>query len=208
MIRWIKTIIRYTGIIVLHFLLLPPARILRLIHSGYRALWLISERGYDARDNGYWFYRYLRTDHPEINAYYVITKDSADRDRVSFGRKTVPYGSLRHFLMYYAADYLIGTHVQPAAPGTWTFYRLSRYGIRARGRQVFLQHGITINNVKHLHYPGLRINLFLCGARPEYEHIQSDFGHPEGVVQYTGFPRYDALYGADQREREILLMPT
>ena len=44
----------------------------RCCSAKYRELWLVCERGNDARDNGYWFYRYLKEKHPEINARYVI----------------------------------------------------------------------------------------------------------------------------------------
>lgn len=45
----------------------------------YRHLWLISERGTDAQDNGLYFYRYLRREHPEVNACYLLSEDSPDR---------------------------------------------------------------------------------------------------------------------------------
>ena len=35
----------------------------RAFIPAYRGIWLVGERGTDARDNGYWFYRYLRTQH-------------------------------------------------------------------------------------------------------------------------------------------------
>ena len=44
----------------------------RALNSKYRNLWLISERGNDAGDNGYWLYRYLKENHTEINCAYVI----------------------------------------------------------------------------------------------------------------------------------------
>ncbi|WP_217277236.1 hypothetical protein, partial [Paenibacillus dendritiformis] len=44
----------------------------------YDNLWLICERGDDARDNGYSFFNYLREHQPEINAYYLISKDCDD----------------------------------------------------------------------------------------------------------------------------------
>ena len=43
-----------------------------------KKIWLINERGWDAGDNGLVFYKYIKKVHPEINAYYVITKDSYD----------------------------------------------------------------------------------------------------------------------------------
>lgn len=37
-----------------------------------QGLWLVSERGTDARDNGYWMFRYIKQHHPEISAKYII----------------------------------------------------------------------------------------------------------------------------------------
>ena len=48
-----------------------------------KKVWLVSERGYDARDNGYHMFKYLRKEHPEINAWYLITRDSHDLDKVA-----------------------------------------------------------------------------------------------------------------------------
>ena len=203
-----KTLIRYTACCVLFAASAVPAALLRRFHPRYQRLWLVGERGYDARDNGYWFYRYLCTAHPEIHACYVISDDSADREKVTSIGKTVRTGSFRHYLMYHAADVLIGTHVQPAAPDIWAFYRLAHGGIRAKGKQVFLQHGVITNNIDHLHYPALHIDLFVCGAKPEYDCVSAQYGHPEGVVRYLGLARYDGLYHAGDADRMILVMPT
>ena len=203
-----KTYGKYVKYLFLYFILFVPARILRRFHARYHMLWLIAERGYDARDNGYWFFSYLTRFQPQINACFVISKNSPDREKVASLGKTVESGSILHHLMYLAADYCVGTHVQPAAPDPWAYYRMGKYGLRAKGCQVFLQHGIIINDIKHLHHPALRIDLFVCGAKPEYEHISSAYGHPEGVVRYLGLSRYDTLYRMHRREREILVMPT
>ena len=204
----LKSLIRVAACCFLYAASYIPSRLLRRFHPRYQRLWLVAERGYDARDNGYWFYRYLCTAHPEINSCYAISDDSADREKVASLGKTVKTGSFRHYLMYQAADYLIGTHVQPAAPNVWIFYRLTRIGIRARGQQVFLQHGVITNHIEHLHYPKLHIGLFVCGAKPEYDCVSEQYGHPEGVVRYLGLARYDALFQAGDAKREILVMPT
>lgn len=88
----------------------------RCCSAKYRELWLVCERGNDARDNGYWFYRYLKEEHPEINARYVIETESADRAKIEALGGMVPRGSFSHYLAYYCADFLVGTHVQPCAP--------------------------------------------------------------------------------------------
>ena len=46
----------------------PVAFVLRKTNKEYKGLWLVMERGFDARDNGYWFFRYLREHQPQINA--------------------------------------------------------------------------------------------------------------------------------------------
>lgn len=49
------------------------ASVLKVTNPRYRHVWLVSERGREARDNGYHYFAYLRQAHPEINAVYVAT---------------------------------------------------------------------------------------------------------------------------------------
>lgn len=65
---------KYLRELVLYIVLLPAS----LIYNKNRKVYLVSERGTDARDNGYHFFKYLRRQHPEIEAYYVIDKSSPD----------------------------------------------------------------------------------------------------------------------------------
>ena len=180
----------------------------RCCSAKYRELWLVCERGNDARDNGYWFYRYLKEKHPEINARYVIETDSADRAKIEALGGMVPRGSFSHYLAYYCADFLVGTHVQPCAPDLILFYHLAGKGIRARGKQVFLQHGIIKDEMEWLHRKNMYMDLFVCGAKPEYEYIRDTFGYPEHVPQYVGLARFDNLIRAERKEKMILVMPT
>ena len=138
----------------------------RALSPAYRSIWLVGERGTDARDNGYWFYRYLRTQHPELRAYYVITADSPDAEKIAALGGAVQRCSFRHYLLYYCADYLAGTHVQPCAPDLMVHYHLAAKGIRARGKQVFLQHGVIKDEMQWLHRGNLYLDLFVCGAKP------------------------------------------
>lgn len=198
----------YLKELLLMIVLRPAAFVMRKISPGYRDLWLIGERGNDARDNGYWFFRYLSETHPEINSCFVISPGSADYKKVASLGKTVRKGSFSHYLKYYAADYLISTHVQPASPDLMIYYHLAQKGIRARGKQVFLQHGITKDMMEWLHGDKLYIDLFMTGAKPEYDFILENFGHREGVVKYPGFCRFDNLIRAKSPKKMILLMPT
>ena len=164
--------------------------------------WVISERGIDARDNGLHFYRYMKREHPEQKVYYIITKDSADYERVK--DDAIEYKSLRTLWLAMTAQKFISAHIFPTSMP----YRGGRIlNQTLRKKFYFLQHGIIKNDHPPLHADHISMNLFVCGAMPEYRFISSTFGFEEGVVRYTGLARYDAL--ADyQTKRQILLMPT
>jgi hypothetical protein len=208
MLNKLKRLPVYIKNVFLLAVLWPVAAVLRRTSSGYRHLWLVMERGFDARDNAYWFFRYLRERQPQINACYVIDKSSPDFGKVAQLGRTVSWRSLRHYLMYLAADMLISTHVQPAAPDLMAYYHMRQVGIRPRGKQIFLQHGIIKDEMKWMRYPTMKVDFFASGGKLEYDYLVSEFGFPEGVIQYTGLCRFDNLIRENETSREILVMPT
>lgn len=197
----IRTLLESIYTIVKCYLLFPVA----LWKYRGRVIWLVSERGTDARDNGYHFYKYLREQHPEIEAYYVITEDSADRDRVAALGDVVRHGSLQHYLMFVAAEYKISTHILGFVPNLRFSARLVKL-LPRKGNRVFLQHGVTKDDMQVLYREKTDLNLFICGAKIEYDYVAANF-HYTDEVKYTGFARYDALHNA-QEKHQILLMPT
>ena len=208
MLHKLKRLPVYLKNVFLLAVLWPAAAALRRTNKSYRHLWLVMERGFDARDNAYWFFRYLRERQGQINACYVIDPASPDYSKVAQLGETVAWRSLRHYLMYLAADLLISTHVQPAAPDLMAYYHLRRIGIRPRGKQIFLQHGIIKDEMKWMRYPSLKVDFFASGGKLEYDYLVSEFGFPEGVVQYTGLCRFDNLIRGNVPSNEILVMPT
>jgi len=165
--------------------------------------WVISERGKDARDNGYHFYSYLKKHHPEIKTYYIIDKKSADYEKVK--DDAVQYGSVKNYWVVATCKKLVSSHYALCVPniGTKLFVTCGLHN-----KFHFLQHGIIMNFPSFLHEKNAPMKLFCCGAQPEYEWIKSRFGHAEKVVQYTGLARYDALNSVSEPKRQILVMPT
>ena len=208
MLYKLKRLLVYLKNVFLLLVLWPVAALLRRTSKAYSHLWLVMERGFDARDNAYWFFRYLMERHPEINACYVIDPASPDCEKVSKLGKTVAWRSIRHYLMYLAADMLVGTHVQPCAPDLMAYYHLRQIGVHARGKQIFLQHGIIMAEMKWMRYPTMKVDFFASGGRMEYDYLVSEFGFPEGVIQYTGLCRFDNLIRCNHPSNEILVMPT
>ncbi|MGN0996566.1 MAG: CDP-glycerol glycerophosphotransferase family protein [Candidatus Ventricola sp.] len=199
----IKRMIEYIGLLAKHVLLKPVARAL----YGRKHLWIISERGTDARDNGYFLFRYLCRQHPEQPVYYVISKASADYPRVAALGHAVQKDSLLHWLLFLAADVRISTHKNGAVPsGNWR-YKAFVNARETKGRRVLLQHGVTKDDMKELYRSAAGFSLFICGAKPEYDYVLSRFGYSEAEVRYTGFARFDGLHDLEIK-RQILIMPT
>ena len=164
--------------------------------------WVLHERGTDARDNAYFFYRYLKENHPEKKIYYVIDRNSSDYQKVK--EDAVDFGSLKNYWAIATAEKIISTHCNKGLPHmNPKLFRL----FKLNQRFYFLQHGITKDNVPMLHFDQTGVRFFACGAKPEYDYICNEFGYPPGVVRYTGFARYDTLQGV-KTKRQILIMPT
>lgn len=175
----------------------------RFVH---RNVWLVCERKEDARDNGYWFYRYLCEKHQEIEAVYAIDKKSPDYMKVATLGKVIEFGSLKHWIYYWSAQKNISSQKE-GKPNAALCYVLEIY-LNCRRNRVFLQHGIIYNNLRWLYYDVTKMNLFICSAIPEYEYIKSHFGYPDENVQLCGLSRYDNLVKNHITKRQILIMPT
>ncbi len=173
----------------------------------YRRLWLIAERGIDARDNGYYLFRHITQNHSEINAAYIITEDSPDRERVSKLGHVIRHGGFEHFLALVLSEVKISTHIMGYTPYIDLFVRLDKIGL-VKGKKIFLQHGIIKDNLTYLYSDNVNIDLFVCSAKPEYDYVKKFFGYKENVVRMLGLCRYDDLRKIDSPSRRILLMPT
>ena len=172
-----------------------------------RNFWLISERGKEARDNGYALYCWLKTNHPEIRLKYVISKDSKDFHRIE-SSDVVEYNSFNHLVDIWKAKYLISTHIMGYMPDHTFFTQLDKRFHLLRGKKkIFLQHGITKDKLETLFHGNIDVSLFVSGSQMEYDYINDCFGFPKGIVKYTGLCRYDNLINYESK-KQLLIMPT
>ena len=186
---------------------LPAAVVAALfLRRKRRNLWIVSEDPMEARDNGYWFFRYVREHHPEQDCVYAIRRRAPDYPKVSALGETVEYGSLRHWVLYLTSTVQISSQ-KSGDPNAPVFYALQVYGL-LKNRRLFLQHGVTKDDVKWLYYSETKISRFLCGAAPEYEFVRSRFGYPDGAVRYTGLCRFDGLHDFRTEPDLVLIMPS
>lgn len=183
-----------------------------VVSSFYRKnnIWLLCERGTDARDNAFCFFQYLIDNHKDVNAYYLISIDSPDRKRLlKYERKIIRYGSFKHYVFYCRASVLISTHIHGYAPNVNLFDRLDKiFSINRNKFTVSLKHGVTKDYIPVLNYEYSKLNLLVCAASPEYEYMKKTYGYPKNNLQYLGFCRFDRLHNLPSVKRQILIMPT
>lgn len=187
---------------------LPIAMICALFYRmKHKDLWIVCEDKNEARDNGYWFFKYLREEHPEQECVYAICRTSPDFEKINTIGSWVEFGSLKHWILYLASSKKISSQ-KAGNPNAAIFYFLEVGGF-LKDTRIFLQHGVTINDQKWLYYDVTKMKRFVCGAYPEFMYIREVFGYPEESIVYTGFCRFDGLHDKTEPDGKIvLIMPT
>lgn len=171
-----------------------------------KELWLISERYNEARDNGYHLYKYIKQNCKNENVYYVIDKKSKDYQRIKELKNIIQFDSFEHHLYYWRATKLISTHINGYVPNEKAYKYIHKL-IKHRAKKVFLQHGIIKDCLPQLFHERTNLDLFVCGAKPEYEYVKEKFGYTSEQVKYLGLCRYDNLLN-NKTKKQILIMPT
>lgn len=178
----------------------------------YGRAWLLIDRDSQAQDNAEYLYRYLRDEQRQVNAWFVLSRDSRDWDRLSRdGFRLVAHGSRQHVIALKNAEHLLSSQIdhyivrpldwQRFGPDTWHY--------------TFLQHGVTKDDLSRW-INSKPVDLMITATPDEHEYIVGDgspyaFGTKE--VRLTGFPRHDRLLAlararTPSEEKLLLIMPT
>ena len=191
------------GHIFLFLFALPVALIYKLFR---RDLWLVCDNANEARDNGYWFYKYVREAYPEQDIVYAISKKSKDFLRVRDLGKTVDYGSYIHWVLYLTAKKNISSQ-KGGKPNAAVCYFLEVNGI-LKNTRVFLQHGVIKDDMPWLYYENTKMKMFVCSTFREWKFVSETYHYPAGYVKELGLCRFDGLHDFEVKPKQILLMPT
>ncbi|MFZ7332644.1 CDP-glycerol glycerophosphotransferase family protein, partial [Avibacterium avium] len=169
--------------------------------------WLLMDRETKADDNAEHFYRYMMKNHPEKSCYFVLNKTAQDWDRLEKeGFNLVEFGSKDYEEHLRKADKIISSHLEKHINNYFgDLYEYSK-------KFVFLQHGVTQNNLSIWVNTKINLHCFITTALPEYKEIAANFNRyklTEKEVVLAGFPRYDSLLSKSiLRGKRILIMPT
>ena len=173
-----------------------------------KPVWLISDRASIAGDNGEAFFRYMRKHHPEIDARFVLLPESEDYARLKKIGPVVKKGSKKHKVLSLISEYIISSHAEneiynPIGNRICTFK-----DIWSERKFVFLQHGITQNDVsKWLGKYNKNFFGVVSATNSEYKSfVEGSYNYTKDNIWLTGFPRFDRLY--DDSQKQITIMPT
>ncbi len=186
----------------------------RLARRRYGDAWVLMDRIHDAGDSGEILFKHIRAEHPEINAWFTVTKDSADYARLKsegFGNRLVAHGSTQWRLLMANCTHLLSSHADVPVlkpPEILAF-------MEPKWHFTFLQHGVIKDDLSRW-LAQKKIDLFVTSTVPEHASIAGDhtpypFTTKETVL--TGLPRFDRLaavgarFPLEQRDL-VLLTPT
>lgn len=181
-----------------------PAMITKIF---VRDLWLVCEDKNEARDNGYWLFKYIRETYPKQKCYYAINKKCVDYQKVKGLGKVISFGSLAHWFWYLVADKNISSQKNGKPNSALCYLFEVTLGLRKKNR-YFLQHGVIINDLEFLHYKNTKMYRFCTSTMQEHQFVSDSFGYKQGQVVLTGLARFDHLDNQFLDKKLILCMPT
>lgn len=192
--------------------LLPIVWLLRLFYLR-RKIWVIGEKPDEAHNTGYYFYKYMREQHPEKEVYYVIDPDSKEYQHVAqFGEENLlPYKSKKHIFHLLMSQSIFTTYAPEEIYPSHT--RLLKPFVR--GHKIYLQSGVLgTQNVSHVldrFSSQFETDLFLVNSKRERTIVLKDLHYLENQIAITGLSRFDELFDTSTDlpvKRQVLLFPS
>lgn len=176
----------------------------------FRGAWLICERGIEARDNGFAFYKYLRQYHPNKKVFYLIDPTQKnDFQNIAPLGNIIAYNSKEHYMALFFAECLLSTHIGFITPWSYVCHKTFFSWLHCP-KFVLLNHGITKEDMSDkLNKRVTGVDLFIAANQQDYNALVQDkrYGYKPQDVALTGYARYDGWKIGTERQ-QILLMPT
>ena len=179
------------------------------IRKRFENAWLLMDRDVQADDNAEHLYRFLRRTREDINAFFVLRRDSKDWQRLEAeGFRLIAFGSAEHTYALLNARYLVSSH---ADRYVWNYLPVDEYRDLLKYKFVFLQHGVLLSDLATW-LNGVPIDLMLTSTEREHQSVVDSpnrYKLMPSQVALTGLPRHDALLkSTSSPPRHIVIMPT
>ena len=186
-----------------------------LVRRRYRDAWCLMDRIHNADDNAERLFRYLRSERPDINAWFVLQKGTPDWQRLrreGYRRRLIAHGGIRWRLAMLNCTQLVSSHIDPP---THRPAEILRMNPEPSWRFSFLQHGVIKDDLSRWLNPK-DVDLFVTSTPQEQESVAGDGTHycyTAKEARMTGLPRFDRLREiraevADADRTRVLVCPT
>lgn len=173
-----------------------------------RHIWFFMDRPHETDDNGMHLFRYAADKDPDIDKYFVLSKDCKDFDKMTKIGKVLPFKSIKHRYLGLFAENIITSH--PDNQDIYPFWGAYPYfaGL-LKSNTIFLQHGVAKDNLSSwLNQFNMNLSFLLTSSPKEYESMfQYPYNYQKDVVKMLGLPRFDTLENKKDK-RQILIMPS
>lgn len=182
----------------------------RSVRRRYADAWVLVDRVHDADDSAEHLFAWLRSEQPQVNAWFVVEEGTPDWHRLrksGHAKRLVGYGTEQWKLLMLHARHVISSHAEPAIydppalrhlPTGWRF--------------TFLQHGVIKDDLASW-LNGKPIDLFVTSTPGEHSSITADhtsYVLTEKEAVLTGLPRFDVLREAGStvpvEDRDLVLV--
>ena len=183
----------------------------RPYRTRFRDAWVLVDRLYTADDNAERLFEYLRAERPDINAWFILEKDSPDwqRMRAAGEKRLVPFGSFTWKMLMLNASWVLSSHADIAITRPAQLMRRRR---RPTWRYGFLQHGVIKDDLsKWLNQKDM--DLFVVSTADELASVTADgtgYVVTTKEMRNTGLPRFDRLLAKARRHpaaaRDLILV--
>lgn len=181
-----------------------------LLYPFYRnkRIWFYMDFPTIADDNGMHLFKYsIEQKEKGIKKYFIIDKNTDSYRKMKNIGPVIAYHSMKHRVLGLFAEKIITSHPDNNyIYGFWGHYP-NFAGILKSGT-LFLQHGITLNNISSwLNKFDKNLDFLLTASKKEYDSLfRYYYNYDEEIIQLLGFPRFDNL--KDEKTKTLLLMPS
>lgn len=181
-----------------------PAKLYKYL---YKDIWIVTEYPENARDNGYWLFKYVRENYPEKRIFYPIKETASDFDKVRVLGNTIKFGGWKHYFLFWAATKFIGTTKYHGFPDERICSGIFELGLH-RFKYIFLNHGVARGFSNIVNSKDTNYDLVIAMSELEKEIIVNINNQPEEKVKAVGFCRQDNLDDSMLDPKLIVVMPT
>lgn len=199
-----KMEIRDWKALIILIIMYIPGKIYKIFNKD---VWVITEYENYARDNGYWLFKYIRNNYPDIKVYYPISSQSPDYNKIKSLGNIIRFGGIKHYLLFWGCNKFIGTTKYYGFPYGRICEDLVQWNLHGF-KNIFLNHGVARGYSSIVDGRETNYDLIFALSPQEKEIMIKENYQNQNIIKCMGFCRHDNLDDRILKKNRILIMPT